>query len=520
MRRLTARSVPLLLSVVLLAACSGGSTAPDAPALGRMQGGAEAPLPAPSHVPRCSQPSAGQLFAPVDAETLGFDTARLDEAIRFGQQLGSTSIRVYRYGCLAKETELDPATYAVPHLLASASKTVLSLAVGRAVTLGYLELSDPIGMYLRQADAGHGALTVRQLLNQVSGLEVVMADEFAGLATDPVQAVLAQEFWYEPGTEFMYAQQTLIVLARVVELATGKDFQDFLQQELMDPIGIPRDHWIGLRDRSGNTFTFGGLFMRPDDQARLGHLMLHQGRWSGTQLISESYMRQATTGTQANPGHGFLIWLNAGDIHKGSRIGRPLPVEQPLFPGSPRDTYGALGAGGQMTVVIPSRHLVIVRNGGPGGGLSTVEGVDYKEFVRLVAASIADMPAVTDPGPYSYPAPPSQFSPTELDLDVADWNLLGNFLGIGKGTMPGCTVAWCNNRNPVDDLGSLGTDVVQQLVAAVQGTATDLAAGRQYAEVAESILPLDARAALSLEPELRGDLSHRRDGLQPLPRSG
>jgi CubicO group peptidase (beta-lactamase class C family) len=368
------------LSVVAMAALLSACGAGDPPATRLLAtttvvtNSAELTSISPPAAAQCPLPANGKMYAAKDAAQLGFDPARLNAAIQFGTQLLSTSVRVYRHGCLAARSALDPATAFVPQPMFSGSKTVLSLAVGRAVTLGYLKLDDPIGQYLPEADAEHGAITVRQLLNQSSGLQLVVADEAAALAADPVQYTLALPSWYPPGTEFMYAQNTLTTLSRVLERATGMDFQAFTQQQLMGRIGIPRDHWVWLRDRSGNTFAWGGLLMRPDDEARLGHLMLHRGKWGGEQVISRAYMNQATTGTTANPGHGFLLWLNSGDHYKASLIGRPLLVEQPMLPGSPSDTFGAMGALGQMIIVVPSRDLVFVRNGGPGGGAETVEG--------------------------------------------------------------------------------------------------------------------------------------------------
>ncbi|MES3021565.1 MAG: serine hydrolase [Pseudomonadota bacterium] len=425
--------------------------------------------------PKCALPAAGQLFGALNAAQLGFDQARLDAAIRFGERLLSTSIRVYRHGCLAGKSGLDPASVYVPQALFSGSKTVLSLAVGRAVTMGHLKLDDPIGKYLPEADAAHGAITVRQLLNQTSGLQLVVADEAAALTADPVQYTLALPFWYPPGTEFMYAQNTLTTLSRVLERATGQEFQAFTQNELMNRVGIARDHWVWLRDRSGSTFAWGGMLLRPDDEARLGHLMLNNGKWGNEQIINPSYMNQAKTGTAANPGHGFLLWLNSGDFYKASLIGRPQRIDQPMLPGSPPDTYGSMGALGQMTIVVPSRDLVFVRNGGPGGGAETVEGKEYHELVRQVIAAVNDMPQNTDPGPYAYPAATSPLDAASFDNNIADWRLLGTLLGVGAGTTPGCTLILCNGSNLVGDAGVLGVDAVQQLLAAVAATSADVA---------------------------------------------
>lgn len=78
---------------------------------------------------------------------------------------------MYRHGCLAGKSERDPLVETVPAPLASSSKGVFSLVLGRAVTLGKLKLDDPIGKYLPEADPEHGALSVRTLLNQNSGLK-------------------------------------------------------------------------------------------------------------------------------------------------------------------------------------------------------------------------------------------------------------------------------------------------------------------------------------------------------------
>jgi CubicO group peptidase (beta-lactamase class C family) len=469
-----------VVTAALLAACGAGEppraslAAPAASTLSVVQTSATPKA-------RCALPTSSQVFGSVNAAALGFNQARLDAALQYGARLGSTTMRVYRHGCLAARSALDPLTVFVPQVLFSGSKTILSLSVGRAVTLGYLKLDEPIGKYLPEADPAHAAITVRQLLNQTSGLQLVLADEAAALTTDPVKYTLALPFWYPPGTEFMYAQNTLTTLARVLERATGQDYQAFTQQELMGRVGIPRNHWIALRDRSANTFVWGGLMLRPDDEARLGHLMLHQGKWGDEQLISHAYMSQATTGTTANPGHGFLIWLNAGDHYKAGAIGRPVLVEQPLLPGSPHDAFGAMGAFGQMTVVVPSRDLVFVRNG-VANNPSTAENHDFQELIRQVIAAVDDLPQITDPAPASYPAATSPFDVASLD-DLTDWRLIGTLLGVGTGATPGCSLLFCNGHNLVFDAGKLGTDAVQQLLAAEAATAVDVLRGEQPSAV-------------------------------------
>ncbi|HSW11789.1 MAG TPA: serine hydrolase [Solimonas sp.] len=480
-RNVAALAAGLTLAL-LLSACSRSSPVDGSAGSTAGNGGLQ---PIPRSAPQCAQPAEGQLFPPVDAAALGFDPARLDAALDYGTRLLSSSIRVYRYGCLAAETQQDQVSVWVPQLMASASKTVLAMVVGRAVTQGHLKLEDPIGKYLPEADATHGALTVRHLLTQTSGLALVLADEIAGLLSDPVQQTLSMPFWYEPGTEYMYAQNTLSTLARVVERASGVEFQEYAQRELMNHLGVSRNHWLWLRDRSGGTIVMGGLMMRPDDEARIGHLMLYGGRWNGEQLIDAAYLREGVRGTQANPGYGFLIWTNEGDWHKGSAIGRPVRIDSALLPGVPRDAYGAMGALGQMIVAVPSRHLVIVRNGGPGDGASTIEGLKYKELIRLVSDAIDDAPRITEPGPLTYPAPAGQFDAIPEYLDVFGWSLPGILLGVGEDSLPDCNLLLCNGRVIAQDLAGFGGDTVLQFTNVIAGTALDSAQGREYSAVTQ-----------------------------------
>jgi CubicO group peptidase (beta-lactamase class C family) len=182
----------------------------------------------------CADPGRGQSFPARSPGSLGFDAAKLDAAVRFASRQSSTSVRVYRHGCLAAKSGLDIVSERVPYPLASSSKGVASLIVGRAVTLGYVDLDAPISTYISRLDAEHGALTTRQILQQVTGLKFSWAADVAGYATDPTRQALALPFAHEPGTTYEYAQSILSVLATIVQNATGAEFLQFAQRELFE----------------------------------------------------------------------------------------------------------------------------------------------------------------------------------------------------------------------------------------------------------------------------------------------
>ncbi|MGV9411517.1 serine hydrolase domain-containing protein [Nocardia sp. NPDC003693] len=433
---------------------------------------------APRDSGACAAPGAGQEFVRAAPESLGVDPARLADALSFGAQRGGFAIQVYRHGCLISDHALNDALAAVtPTPLASSSKGVAAVAIGRAITLGAFALDDPLAKFFPEADADHGALTVRQVLNQTTGLRFSWGTDIAALATDEVADALNRPFDFEPGTTFQYSQSVLALLPRIVEITTGQDFQDFVQQQVMAPLGIARDHWIWLRDRHGNTAVNGGLAMRADEFARLGQLLLQQGTWRGQRLIDESYIREATTPTAANGGYGFLFWLNAGDSYKTATVPVAKVFPHAMFPGAPRDLYSFVGALGQFAAIVPSLDMVIVRTGIPGSidlanvqtSLAAESNRDNKEFLRRVTAAVTDVPAAPYDDPYRYD---DSFGPLIGSFDdLRAWAdpaaIAAVLLGYGPGSVPDCTLIVCDGRPLTADLAAQLHDTLGQVTGAV-----------------------------------------------------
>ncbi|MEV6768265.1 serine hydrolase [Nocardia sp. NPDC051030] len=422
----------------------------------------------------CTDPAAGQLFDRRGPADVGMDPAAVNNALDFGASAGGVAVQIYRHGCLVGDRT---PTGNVPLPLASATKGVTSVVVGRAITMGYFGLDDPLVKFFPQADPAHAQLTVRQVLNQTTGLHFSWTADLAGLYTDSALQSLASPADYAPGTTFQYAQNVIELLVKIVETTTGTDFQGFAQREVMQPIGIDRGNWIWLRDRSGNTAVNGGLAMRPSDMARLGQLMLHEGRWDNQQLIDADYIGQARTGTDANPGYGLLTWLNSGDTYKGTEVPRASSYNHPQFPGSPRDMYSFEGALGQFITIVPSRDMVIVRMGIPlrvdlSNPIALLTGSgnpDTKELYHRITAAVTDMPAEPYVNPYTLQNPGLPIESLDDIGKVLDPVTAAEILlGVGPFASTSCNILWCNGKPVPVDVFRLMLDVGGQLVNAIQ----------------------------------------------------
>jgi CubicO group peptidase (beta-lactamase class C family) len=360
--------------------------------------------PAPAGAASCADPGlTWQRHAPAD---LALDAARLQQALDWATTHTSATVGVYRHGCLAGETRLDPLTSELPLDGWSMTKSVTSMVVGRAVTLGLFDIDRPLGALYPEADPAHAALTPRHLLTMTAGLHVNWVRDLSP-QPDRVADALSLPFDHEPGTHWAYAQSTVTLLANAVERAVGEDLQDFAHEQLFSRIGIKRTDWIWERDRAGHTEGWAHLHMHSRAWARLGQLMLRAGAWNGTQLISRDYLRHALKPQPTNKAYGFLFWRNGGGSYVLSDVEGPDEGTGPIIQSAPRDVFLMAGNGEQRTYVIPSRDMVIVRLGENG----SVEGdtrvsvftgrggeLDY-ELVRRVMLAVTDV-RYGDPGPY------------------------------------------------------------------------------------------------------------------------
>lgn len=394
-----------LMLTVMLSACGGDEDDAPAPPGAPVTGESLAPSATLIQKNQCAEPDAA--WEPRALEDLRLDSAQLQDALDWANQHSGLSVAVYRDGCLAAQSTLDTLTAALPLDGWSMTKSVTAMVVGRAVTLGLFDLDQPIGTWVPEADAAHARITPRQLLTMTSGLHSNYVRDFALPLQDRVCDALALPFDHEPGAYWQYAQSTLDLLIYSVERATGRDIQEFAQAELFGPIGIPAGSYIWERDPHGHTNAWAHLRLRNQDWARLGRLMLQNGQWSGRQILSADYVRQALTRHPLNPAYGLLFWLNGGDWWEVPNVEGIDRGEGSLIVAGTDDMFMFVGLGEQRTYVIPSRNLVIVRTGERGSHeldtrvavWSGRAGQIDHELVRRVLLAVKDVP-YADPGPY------------------------------------------------------------------------------------------------------------------------
>lgn len=231
----------------------------------------------------------------------------------------------------------------------SATKSVLSLAVGRLLELGLLESIDvPVHLFYQEwADGPYAEITVRHLLSHTSGIESPLPTTPIYGSEDFVRFALESPLVAVPGTEFQYNNSATNLLAGLIGRVAGQRMDRFLADELFAPLGIEDFSWS--LDASGNPHGMAGLQIHARDLARLGQLVLQGGEWKGQRLVSTHWIERSTRlASPLSETAGFLWWLT----HDDDRV----------------TTIRAAGYLGQYLVVIPESGLVGVRliEGFPG----------------------------------------------------------------------------------------------------------------------------------------------------------
>ena len=154
-------------------------------------------------------------------------------------------------------------------------------------------------------------------------------------------------------------------LVRLAVEARGENYHAFPQRALFDQIGVRNA--VLETDPFGNFLLNGYEFISGRDWARLANLYLQDGVVAGKRLLPEGWSEFVSTPApgwvaDGRPIYGGFFWLNRG----------PRATRMPV----PEDAYFMAGAGGQKTIIVPSRDLVVVRIGHFSGAAKSQLSLD------------------------------------------------------------------------------------------------------------------------------------------------
>lgn len=242
----------------------------------------------------------------------------------------------------------------------SMAKSIVSLAIGAAIDDGFIKNVDQLVSDFYPEFQGYNGkpLTLRHLLTMSAGVDF---DEAYSSPFSPTtklyygdnlqQIALGMKEIEEPGVNFIYQSGVTQLLAFIVEKATGENISSYVSRKFWTPMNAEEDALWSLDKKDGIEKAYCCFNSNARDFARFGQLILNKGDWNGRQLISPSYLKEATTPdtgllfkeyNETNHCYGFQFWHLT---YKGMEI----PYMRGIL--------------GQYIFIIPDLNAVVVRLG-------------------------------------------------------------------------------------------------------------------------------------------------------------
>ena len=276
-----------------------------------------------------------------------------------GKSMDIHSVMIVRNGNVIYSHWQSAGAENVPHVLHSVSKTFTATAVGLAIADGKMALTDKVVDYFpdklpAQVSSNLKAMTVRDLLTMSCGHDV--EPSFRGAQQDWVSAFLAHPVIHEPGKFYLYNSLGTYMLSAIVQKVTGEKVVDYLTPRLFSPLHISKPRW----EESPQGINCGGwgLYLKTEDLAKMGQLLLQKGKWNGKQLIpaewvaemSKKQVESVNPGTRLEDAAAKGMTVETSDWMQG--YGYQMWRCRP-------GCFRADGARGQYIIVVPDKNAVV-----------------------------------------------------------------------------------------------------------------------------------------------------------------
>ena len=339
---------------------------------------------------------------------------------------------IMRQGKICAEGWWAPYAPGIVHGLQSVTKTYAATAVGIAATKGLVRLNDRIiDIFPEESPAEPSEnlrlLTVRDVLCMGCGMATMPRP-----TVDWISDFLATPVIDRPGTSYMYNSMGSTLLCAIVARVSGQPCGEFLRTELFDKIGIDSRRLLWEYMPDGIEVGGGGLYATTEDNLRLMKLYADGGLSNGERILSEEYVRLATSvqnesasEAKGNPfatdnflGYGFQIWMC-----------------------EPKGAYRADGAMGQFTVVVPEHDMILSLTETAAGAHWGQQTLDILwRFLDRIGPADQQLPAdetahalLRDKlNRLSLPRPPYQpTSPKVRAIDRKNWQIVSESFNLG-----------------------------------------------------------------------------------------
>jgi len=256
-------------------------------------------LPFQTYVPQ----NIGDGWEIATPASVGIDEEALRDLYRYAHE--SSEIWQIRSLLIIKDNKLvaesymkDPADRINPTAVWSCTKQFVGVLTGIAVDQGLINIYDPISKYLPNVPPEKSSITIENLLTMSSGINYTNGGKEDTLReqkpSNIIDFFLGLGMRWLPGEAFNYNDLDPTLVSAILQKVTGLTLRDWAREVLFEKIGIRRLDWKTYKD--GTTMGGWGILATPREMAKIGQLVLDEGKWKGEQIVSSEWINEMTSG--------------------------------------------------------------------------------------------------------------------------------------------------------------------------------------------------------------------------------
>ena len=320
------------------------------------------------------------------AKEANIDAKKLEKLFSLSFEDPATQgVALFKNGRLIKERYAEGYSEDAVATSWSMAKSFYAALVGISIEKGEIgHLDEKVSLYLDYFKDDRRDITIRQLLNMTSGLEMP-SHEHEKMFFTKDHLAYAKRVKYEkaPDQVFEYNNVNSMLLADLLFQATGIPADSLLRERIFNKIGL--NNVTLWQDTAGNALTYCCVDTTARQYARFGLLFARGGQWQGQQVIPKAYVDETfqqywsdIPSNDLNHPRGYSLhwWVSRFDDQ--SKI------------------FNATGKFGQYIFVDPANDVVFVRvtkyhstggdkiDWGPLGFVNKIGSVEFRRKLAML----------------------------------------------------------------------------------------------------------------------------------------
>lgn len=194
----------------------------------------------------------------------------------------------------------------------SATKTILSIAVGIAYDRGLIDLNESVLRYLPVKKVASMSLSQKETFEKITIhrlLTMSVGDfPFRPEGNSYLDFSLACVVKKPEEKVFHYSNISVYLVGVALTEAFQADLGKVIEESILKPLGITKYEY----GRCPEGYFYGASQMKltVHELSQVGLLLCNKGMYDGKRILSEEYVQKATSVQQMNRegGYGYLIW--------------------------------------------------------------------------------------------------------------------------------------------------------------------------------------------------------------------